>query len=110
MRDREKEFSYDSWTSFFSLRASSYAHSWSFRLLGGGRDTPTCTKQRSLLRCSPRGREPCEECNYELCSGKVQVHLTVTVAVGISCSAMPLLWDQPPSRVQNTQPCVLRIK
>lgn len=40
---------------FFSLCVSSDAHSWSFRLLGGGWETPTYTKQRSLLRCSKRG-------------------------------------------------------
>lgn len=43
---------------FHSLCASSEAHSWSFRLLGGRREAFAHTKQRSLLCCLKRkGRE-----------------------------------------------------
>lgn len=41
--------------AFFSLRTPSDAHSGLFRLPGGGRETPTDTKERSLLCCWEEG-------------------------------------------------------
>lgn len=116
---RKINFSYDSWTSFFSLCASSDAHSWSFRLLGGGRETPAYTKQRSLLCCSQQGeggleggremwKERCEDRNYEFSAWKVQVLLKVGVAIGINllqslCTA-PSLWLTPLSHTDLRLP------
>ena len=80
----------------FSLCSSSGAHSWSFRLLGGGGETDTHsdTKQRSLLSYSQRGgRQRCAERNYEFSAWKVQVLLTVADAIGINCAAIFLPYN-----------------
>lgn len=64
----EKEFCRQSWTVLFTLLLIN-AHSWSFRLLVGGRGGPhirevfaaLLTERRGILR----GKEGCETHNYE---------------------------------------------
>lgn len=89
-RKRATQFSYDSWTSFFSLCASSDTHSWSFRLLEAGERHPPL-QNRGLCCVAHReerqgGRERCEkrceERNYEFSAWKVQVLLEVNVTIG----------------------------